>query len=166
MVSMKGSYECITKRKIQNRQNSKTKNRTKKNSGIHKLQSEQCASLFFWIFFLTQKLIKVTKYQKLRIAQKISFVQKISDRSIPIYLANLATYKKRCIASLVLHSTKHVAGLIEKTSHSTCAVMSQHMCCFVPHVLLWPSNITTIWYQVVLGGPSIVRVKRVSYLFT
>ena len=44
-------------------------------------------------FFLTQKLLKVTTYQKLRIAQEIIHA-KMSVRSIPIYPTNLATYEE------------------------------------------------------------------------
>ena len=41
-------------------------------------------------FFLTQKLLKVTIFQKLKITQKILFMQKMSAKSIPIYPANVA----------------------------------------------------------------------------
>ena len=42
--------------------------------------------------FLTQKFLKVTISQKLKIAEKISFMQKMSARSILILPANLATF--------------------------------------------------------------------------
>ena len=45
-------------------------------------------------FFLTQKLLKVTIFQKLKITQKILFMQKMSPELIPIYSANLATFEK------------------------------------------------------------------------
>ena len=52
---------------------------------------------------LTQKLIKVTISQKLRIAHKKSFVQKMSALSIPIYPANLAIFKESwCFGSPVV----------------------------------------------------------------
>ena len=45
----------------------------------------------------TQKLLKVTLSQELRIAYKKSFVQKMSTRSIPIYPVNLATFEENWI---------------------------------------------------------------------
>ena len=45
-----------------------------------------------------KKLLKVTISQKIRIAQKKSFMEKMSARSIPITPANLATCEESWIS--------------------------------------------------------------------
>ena len=46
---------------------------------------------------IIKKILKVTISQKLRIEQKILFARKMSAKSIPIYLANLATFEESLI---------------------------------------------------------------------
>ena len=90
--------------------NSKTKNRTKK-AHSYKNFDQNIAHLLFYCFtwgkklpiFLTQKLLKVIIYQKLRIAQKKLFMRKMSARSIPIYPANLVIFEE----SWIFGGSKH-----------------------------------------------------------